>query len=102
VNLPQKPLSQPKASSLRPRRSAGAPLKAVNCPPRSEMGVLSGQRIERREVGSPGEFDRLTDDELERMLIEKIQELGLFQMVETQLLALGDGGVAAIEDETER
>jgi hypothetical protein len=29
-----------------------------------EMGVLSGQLIERREIGAPGEFEALTDDEL--------------------------------------
>jgi hypothetical protein len=49
-----------------------------------EKSVLSGHRIERREIGSPGEFDHLTDDELERVLIEKIQALGLLQKVETQ------------------
>jgi len=26
-----------------------------------EKGVLSGQRIEREEVGAPGEFDSMTD-----------------------------------------
>lgn len=29
-----------------------------------EKGVLSGKRIERAEIGGPGEFDHLTDDEL--------------------------------------
>ena len=29
-----------------------------------EIGILTGLRIDRREVGSPGEFDRLTDEEL--------------------------------------
>jgi hypothetical protein len=42
-----------------------------------EMGVLFGQRIERREVGPPDSFDHLTDDELERLLVEQINELGL-------------------------
>jgi hypothetical protein len=42
-----------------------------------EMGVLTGHRIERREIGTPGEFDHLTDDELERMLVEQINALGL-------------------------
>ncbi|MGA8693996.1 MAG: hypothetical protein WB689_09130 [Xanthobacteraceae bacterium] len=36
-----------------------------------EMGVLSGQRIERREIGAPGEFGALNDDELERALVER-------------------------------
>jgi hypothetical protein len=40
-------------------------------------GVLSGQRIERREVGTPGEFDSLSDDELERMLVERFRALCL-------------------------
>jgi hypothetical protein len=39
--------------------------------------VLSRHRIERREVGSPGAFDTLTDDELERALIERFKTLGL-------------------------
>jgi hypothetical protein len=64
-----------------------------------EISILTGHRIEKSEIGAPGEFDALTDDELERALIEMIQELGLFQKVETQLLALGDGGVAAVEDD---
>jgi hypothetical protein len=38
---------------------------------------LSGQRIERREVGTPGAFDAMTDDELERALIERINASGL-------------------------
>jgi hypothetical protein len=29
-----------------------------------EKGVLSGKRIERSEVGGPGEFDHLSDEEL--------------------------------------
>jgi|SRR6516162_4100866 phage terminase small subunit len=39
--------------------------------------VLTGHWVERAEIGKPGEFDALTDDELERMLIEKIKVLGL-------------------------
>jgi hypothetical protein len=41
-----------------------------------EKGVLTGKRIERSEVGGPGEFDALTDDELERALVERIARLG--------------------------
>jgi hypothetical protein len=33
--------------------------------------VLSGQRIERKEVGPPGAFDDLSDDQLERALRER-------------------------------
>lgn len=29
-----------------------------------EIGILTGLRIDRREVGAPGEFDRLSDEEL--------------------------------------
>jgi hypothetical protein len=43
----------------------------------TEMGVLSGLRIERKEVGAPGEFDAITDDELVRLLIERFSALGL-------------------------
>jgi hypothetical protein len=39
--------------------------------------VLSGHWIERQEVGPPGAFDALTDDELERVLIERLKALGL-------------------------
>jgi hypothetical protein len=38
--------------------------------------VLSGVWIERAEIGSPGEFDHLKDDELERLLIERMAALG--------------------------
>jgi phage terminase small subunit len=41
-----------------------------------EMGMLSGVRIERKEIGQPGEFDHLSDDELERMLHEQILQFG--------------------------
>jgi hypothetical protein len=34
-------------------------------------GVLSDQRIERKEVGPPGAFDDLSDDQLERALRER-------------------------------
>ena len=46
--------------------------------------VLSGKWIERAEIGAPGEFETMTDDELERMLIERIAELGLTDVGETQ------------------
>jgi phage terminase small subunit len=29
-----------------------------------ELGVLSGKRVERSENGNPGDFDRMSDDEL--------------------------------------
>jgi hypothetical protein len=46
-------------------------------PPAVAAIVLSGQRIERKEIGAPGEFDALTDDELERAVIERLSALGL-------------------------
>jgi hypothetical protein len=42
-----------------------------------EISVLTGHRVERAEIGAPGEFDALTDEELERALIEHLSELGL-------------------------
>jgi hypothetical protein len=39
--------------------------------------VLSGERIERREIGAPGEFEALSDDELECVVIERLNALGL-------------------------
>jgi len=42
-----------------------------------EIGVLTGHRIERSEIGAPGEFDHLNDDELERALVERLSALGL-------------------------
>jgi len=41
-----------------------------------EKAVLSGHRIERSEVGGPGEFEAMQDDELERVLIERLGALG--------------------------
>jgi hypothetical protein len=40
-------------------------------------GILSGVWIERAEIGGPGAFDHLTDDELKRLLIERLGALGL-------------------------
>jgi hypothetical protein len=40
-----------------------------------EIGVLSGVRVERKEVGQPGEFDHLSDEELERDIIERFAQL---------------------------
>jgi hypothetical protein len=48
----------------------GAAIAAIR-----EMSVLSG--VERKEVRRPGEFDALTDDELERALRERLNSLGL-------------------------
>ena len=42
-----------------------------------KMGVLTGHRIERKEIGAPGEFDNITDDELKRAIIDRFVRLGL-------------------------
>jgi hypothetical protein len=39
------------------------------------MGVLSGTRVELREIGAPGEFDALTDNELLAALRERCARL---------------------------
>ena len=41
-----------------------------------EKGVLSGKRVERREVGDPGAFDHLSDDELRAEIQRECRELG--------------------------
>jgi hypothetical protein len=38
--------------------------------------ILSGKWIERQEVGGPGEYDALSDDELERQIMERVARLG--------------------------
>jgi hypothetical protein len=40
-----------------------------------EKGVLSGKRVERSEVGAPGEFEAMTDDELLAALRERFARL---------------------------
>ena len=47
-----------------------------------EKGVLSGKRVERSEVGGPGEFDHLGDEELRQLIIDEARELG-FILVES-------------------
>jgi len=44
-----------------------------------ELGVLSGKRIERAERGEPGEFDRMSDDELRQAVA-----VGFVRKKETQ------------------
>ena len=41
-----------------------------------EKRVLSGKRVERREVGDPGAFDHLSDDELRAEIQRECRELG--------------------------
>jgi hypothetical protein len=49
----------------------GAGVSAVK-----EISILTGHRVERAEIGGPGDFDHLTDDELERLLVERLAQLG--------------------------
>jgi hypothetical protein len=42
-----------------------------------EMGVLSGKRIQRTEIGAPGEFDHLSDEQLLALLQEEAQQIAL-------------------------
>jgi hypothetical protein len=49
-----------------------------------ELGVLSGKRIERAERGEPGEFDRMSDEELRREVLEHAEKLGLVPKNKTQ------------------
>jgi hypothetical protein len=44
--------------------------------------ILSGNWVEHVEVGGPGEFDAMSDEELERALIERVQKLGLLERVQ--------------------
>jgi hypothetical protein len=62
--------------------------------------VLSGKWIERAEVGPPGEFDAMTDEELERALIERVQKLGLLERAQ-QLGFLDFGETQNDEGETQ-
>jgi phage terminase small subunit len=49
-----------------------------------ELGILSGKRIERAERGEPGEFDRMSDEELHKAVLERAERLGLVPKDETQ------------------
>jgi hypothetical protein len=52
--------------------------------------ILSGKWVESVEIGTPGEFDAMRDEELERALIERVQKLGLLERV--QKLGFSDFG----------
>jgi hypothetical protein len=41
-----------------------------------ELGVLSGKRVERGERGEPGDFERMSDEEVWRDLTERARALG--------------------------
>jgi hypothetical protein len=39
-------------------------------------GILTGKWVEKAEIGSPGEYDSLSDDELECQLTARLAKLG--------------------------
>jgi hypothetical protein len=39
-------------------------------------GILIGKWVERAEIGAPGEYDALSDEELERQIMERVARLG--------------------------
>jgi hypothetical protein len=57
----------------------GAALNALK-----ELGILSGKRIERAERGEPSEFDRMSDEELRKAVLDSAERLGLVPKNETQ------------------
>jgi hypothetical protein len=46
--------------------------------------VLSGKRIERAERGEPGEFDRMSDEELRQAVLDHAEQFGLVPKNKTQ------------------
>jgi hypothetical protein len=49
-----------------------------------ELGVLSGKRVERSERGEPGEFDRMSDEELRQAVSDRAEQLGFIPKNKTQ------------------
>jgi hypothetical protein len=49
-----------------------------------ELGVLSGKRVERSERGEPGEFERMSDEEVWKDLTRRARALGFEPPPETQ------------------
>jgi len=44
-----------------------------------EISILTGHRVEKSDIGGPGEFEALSDEELERELVKEVQALGLLE-----------------------
>lgn len=42
-----------------------------------EIGILTGLRVDRREVGEPGEFSRLSDEELLKLIEGSVELVAL-------------------------
>jgi phage terminase small subunit len=57
-----------------------------------EISILAGIRVERSEIGSPGEFDALSDDELKHMLLERLVGLAPALGISVQSIALNGNG----------
>jgi hypothetical protein len=51
-----------------------------------ELGVLSGKRVERSERGEPGEFDRISDEELWQAVTDRAEQLGKSAYIQIPLL----------------
>jgi uncharacterized protein (DUF2461 family) len=61
-----------------------------------KKGILSGKRIERAEIGTPGEFDHLTDSELLAAIRERFTKLD-----RATQLAISGGSIALNGAETD-
>jgi phage terminase small subunit len=57
-----------------------------------EKGILSGRRIERTEIGGPGEFDHMSDEELLAGLRERFARLEATLAIGNRLIALNGSG----------
>jgi hypothetical protein len=81
--------SRDKPPAGREWRLCGAKQYSAAVGANKEISILTGIRVERAEIGAPGEFDQLSDDELERGIVERLVQLGLL----TQALAISDGSI---------
>jgi phage terminase small subunit len=51
-----------------------------------ELGVLSGKRVKRSERGDPGEFDRMSDEELWQAVADRAEQLSKSAYIQIPLL----------------
>jgi hypothetical protein len=51
-----------------------------------ELGVLSGKRVERSKRGEPGEFDRMSDEELRKAVADRAEQLDKSAYIQIPLL----------------
>jgi hypothetical protein len=54
-----------------------------------ELGILSGKRVERQEVGQPGEFENLSDQEFVARVREKLAAAQ--RVVDADFVVVDDG-----------